>query len=93
MPIDELYSFSQRLNMLMNKKNILQKIIHRASISSKIFTRCGLRLPNPQSAQPQLIGGESQRINLATSLGSGLVGALYILDEPSIGLHAAIPKI
>jgi alpha-D-ribose 1-methylphosphonate 5-triphosphate synthase subunit PhnL len=46
------------------------------------------RLPDARSPVVDAVGGESQRINLATSLGSALVGTLYVLDEPSIGLHS-----
>ena len=54
---------------------------------SAVHERCGTELPDPQPQSNTLSGGESQRINLAKSLGSSLVGSLYVLDEPSIGLH------
>ncbi len=62
---------------------MLQEINSRLEFLSKV----GLDYSHPQSKIKYLSGGESQRINLATSLGSSLVGSMYILDEPSIGLH------
>ena len=53
-----------------------------------IYDGCGVELSHAEPTENTLSGGESQRINLATSLGSSLVGSLYILDEPSIGLHS-----
>ncbi len=55
--------------------------------SSPIFARRGTRLLEPQSLRADISGGEAQRIRLASQIGSGLVGVLYVLDEPSIGLH------
>ncbi len=56
---------------------------------SVIFDDVGLEYLTLNRLSSTLSGGESQRINLATTLGSSLVGSLYILDEPSIGLHPA----
>ena len=55
---------------------------------ASVPARCRTGLSHPEPYSNTLSGGESQRINLATSLGSSLVGSLYILDEPSIGLHS-----
>lgn len=65
------------------KKRLLPEIVNRLQFISDV----GLGYLTLNRASNTLSGGESQRINLATSLGSSLVGALYILDEPSIGLH------
>ncbi len=83
---DVLYFFT---NIKLSKdeniiaERILEEIISRLSYLNKV----GLEYLNLSRKSKTLSGGESQRINLATSLGSSLVGAMYILDEPSIGLH------
>ncbi|MDG2139043.1 MAG: excinuclease ABC subunit UvrA [Flavobacteriales bacterium] len=83
---DALYFFT---NIKLSKdeniiaERILEEIISRLSYLNKV----GLEYLNLSRKSKTLSGGESQRINLATSLGSSLVGAMYILDEPSIGLH------
>ncbi len=87
LPLDELALFFQKLNL--NKqdfaiaKRLLDEIVNRIDFLNNV----GLNYLHLNRASNTLSGGESQRINLATSLGSSLVGSMYILDEPSIGLH------
>lgn len=87
MPIDESFAFFQSLDLndydRQVSKRILPEIISRLSFLKDV----GLGYLTLNRPSNSLSGGESQRINLATSLGSSLVGSMYILDEPSIGLH------
>ena len=75
-----------KLNDYENKsfKKTLKEIKSRLAFLSNV----GLDYLSLNRKSNSLSGGESQRINLATSLGSSLVGSMYILDEPSIGLHS-----
>lgn len=88
MPVDELFDFFTNLKLKENdvliSKRLLIEIINRL----KFLNDVGLSYLTLNRLSSTLSGGESQRINLATSLGSSLVGSLYILDEPSIGLHS-----
>lgn len=88
LPINELRDFfkSLKLNEFENKvaKRLLLEINNRLQFLSDV----GLDYLTINRRSATLSGGESQRINLATSLGSSLVGSMYILDEPSIGLHS-----
>ena len=87
-PIADLIPFfdNLKLNDYENKvsKRLLKEIKSRLSFLSNV----GLDYLSLNRKSNSLSGGESQRINLATSLGSSLVGSMYILDEPSIGLHS-----
>ena len=88
MPITELHKFLSTFkfkdkNDEIIGKGIVKELINRLSFIMDV----GLGYLTLNRAARSLSGGESQRINLATSLGSSLVGSLYILDEPSIGLH------
>lgn len=87
MPIEESHALFSGLNLSdydrQVSKRILPEIISRLSFLKDV----GLGYLTLNRQSNSLSGGESQRINLATSLGSSLVGSMYILDEPSIGLH------
>lgn len=87
MPIDRALAFFSELELdkydAQISKRILPEIINRL----RFLTNVGLGYLTLNRRSNSLSGGESQRINLATSLGSSLVGSMYILDEPSIGLH------
>lgn len=87
MPIDTCLVFFKSLELnefdAQVSKRILPEIINRLTF----LTEVGLGYLTLNRRSNSLSGGESQRINLATSLGSSLVGSMYILDEPSIGLH------
>ena len=87
MPLDKLMAFFNQLELddydTTIAKRLLKEITNRLSFLSNV----GLDYLTLNRKSNTLSGGESQRINLATSLGSSLVGSMYILDEPSIGLH------
>ncbi|WP_066759286.1 excinuclease ABC subunit UvrA [Crocinitomix algicola] len=87
MPIDELTELFKQITLDKYQTEIAERLL--IEIQNRLSYLCEVGLGyltlNRQSAT--LSGGESQRINLATSLGSSLVGSMYILDEPSIGLH------
>lgn len=87
MPVDELRDFFNQLELTDHELKIAKRIL--IEITSRLNFLCdvGLGYLTLNRLSSTLSGGESQRINLATSLGSTLVGSLYILDEPSIGLH------
>ncbi len=88
MPVSELNSFFQNLELTDYDRSVARRIL--IEIKSRLAFLCdvGLGYLTLNRLSSSLSGGESQRINLATSLGSSLVGSLYILDEPSIGLHS-----
>ncbi|GAA4134689.1 excinuclease ABC subunit UvrA [Sphingobacterium kyonggiense] len=87
MPLDEALSLFQSLKLsdhdAIIAKRLLAEIVNRLQFLSDV----GLSYLTLNRLSNSLSGGESQRINLATSLGSSLVGSIYVLDEPSIGLH------
>lgn len=87
LPIDQLGSFFTTLELTANEQLIAKRLL--AEITNRIQFLCdvGLSYLTLNRLSNTLSGGESQRINLATSLGSSLVGSIYVLDEPSIGLH------
>jgi excinuclease ABC subunit A len=87
MPVTELYKFVNNLSLNENEEKIAGRILTELSHRLKYLVEVGLGYLTLNRLSSTLSGGESQRINLATSLGSSLVGSLYILDEPSIGLH------
>jgi len=87
MPVNEVYKFFYNLNLNENEEKIAGRILAELSFRLKYLIDVGLSYLTLNRLSSTLSGGESQRINLATSLGSSLVGSLYILDEPSIGLH------
>lgn len=88
MPVSELKSFFAEIKLNDHDFEIAKRIL--IEITSRLNFLCdvGLGYLTLNRLSSTLSGGESQRINLATSLGSSLVGSLYILDEPSIGLHS-----
>ncbi len=88
MPVSELKSFFENLKLTSYEKTIAKRVL--IEINSRLDFLCdvGLGYLSLNRLSSSLSGGESQRINLVTSLGSSLVGSLYILDEPSIGLHS-----
>lgn len=86
-PIDQLLTHFQELKLSEQEHAIAKRLL--LEIENRLSYLCKVGLPylNLNRLSSTLSGGESQRINLATSLGSALVGSTYILDEPSIGLH------
>lgn len=89
MPIDKLYDFFEILSSFLSPKQ--EKIAHQLLIEIKsrlsFLKDVGLSYLNLARSAKTLSGGEAQRIRLASQIGSGLTGVLYVLDEPSIGLH------
>ncbi len=87
MPLNRLREFFDNLELDGNDKAIAARLLTEISSRLRFMADVGLGYLTLERPCATLSGGESQRINLATSLGSSLVGSLYILDEPSIGLH------
>ncbi len=87
MSVSELKDFFQNLSLSSDKLAIAERLLLEINKRLLFLNDVGLGYLTLNRLSSSLSGGESQRINLATSLGSSLVGSLYILDEPSIGLH------
>jgi excinuclease ABC subunit A len=85
--IQEAYRFFNELRLTPHQEAVAEKILEEVRSRLKYLYKVGLEYLTLDRLASTLSGGESQRIQLATSLGSNLVGALYVLDEPSIGLH------
>ncbi len=87
MPLDKALDFFQSLELDPSGMKIAKRLLMEISNRLKFLNDVGLSYLTLNRLSNTLSGGESQRINLATSLGSSLVGSVYVLDEPSIGLH------
>ncbi len=87
MPIDDSLEFFKELELSSYDQQIAKRIFPEITSRLGFLKDVGLGYLTLNRPANSLSGGESQRINLATSLGSSLVGSMYILDEPSIGLH------
>lgn len=87
MPLDKLVHFFDQLKLNDYDATIANRLLKEISNRLSFLSNVGLDYLTLNRKSNTLSGGESQRINLATSLGSSLVGSMYILDEPSIGLH------
>ena len=85
--ITDAQLFFQQLNLSGNKKEIADKILKEVNARLGFLMDVGLNYLTLHRSAETLSGGEAQRIRLASQIGSGLVGVMYILDEPSIGLH------
>lgn len=88
MPVSELKPFFEGLSLNSHETILSKRILTEIKNRLSFLCDVGLGYLTLNRLSSTLSGGESQRINLATSLGSSLVGSLYILDEPSIGLHS-----
>lgn len=88
LPINELQYFFQNLSLSEHDAQIAKRLLIEVNSRINFLMNVGLEYLTLNRNSNTLSGGESQRINLATSLGSSLVGSMYILDEPSIGLHS-----
>ena len=88
LPITEAKAFFDHLQLDENEASIAKRLLTEITNRLQFLLDVGLGYLTLDRLSSSLSGGESQRINLATSLGSSLVGSLYILDEPSIGLHS-----
>jgi excinuclease ABC subunit A len=87
MPLKKLSNFFKQLELNDHDTQIAKRLLAEINNRLAFLTNVGLDYLTLNRKSNTLSGGESQRINLATSLGSSLVGSMYILDEPSIGLH------
>ncbi|MFE3871211.1 excinuclease ABC subunit UvrA [Flavobacterium sp. ZS1P70] len=87
LPIKHLIRFFESIDLDIYEKQIAKRLLVEINNRLSFLTEVGLDYLTLNRNSATLSGGESQRINLATSLGSSLVGSMYILDEPSIGLH------
>lgn len=87
MPIKRLIPFFEALNLSEYDFKVAKRLLIEINSRLAFLSDVGLDYLTLNRNSASLSGGESQRINLATSLGSSLVGSMYILDEPSIGLH------
>jgi excinuclease ABC subunit A len=87
LPIKHLVSFFKNIDLDVYEQQIAKRLLLEINNRLSFLTEVGLDYLTLNRNSATLSGGESQRINLATSLGSSLVGSMYILDEPSIGLH------
>ena len=87
LPVDEALAFFDGLNLTGNQQIIAAQILKEIHARLGFLQSVGLSYLTLSRASGTLSGGESQRIRLATQIGSSLMGVLYILDEPSIGLH------
>lgn len=87
MTIDSLNAFFETLNLFGAKKAIAEKITSEIRARLGFLLDVGLEYLTLARSAETLSGGEAQRIRLASQIGSGLVGVMYVLDEPSIGLH------
>ena len=87
MPVGECYEYFENLNLPGRQGEIAEKIIKEIRDRFCFLVDVGLNYLSLNRSADTLSGGEAQRIRLASQIGAGLVGVMYILDEPSIGLH------
>ena len=92
MTIKDLFDYFSKLKLKPNEEIIGNPIIKEIIYRLTFLVKVGLTYLTIERASPTLSGGESQRIRLASQIGSGLEGVLYVLDEPSIGLHQSDNK-
>lgn len=88
MSVDDAYAYFSQLQLNNTDQEISKRILEEVTRRLHYLANVGLGYLNLNRLSNSLSGGESQRINLATNLGSNLTGSMYILDEPSIGLHS-----
>lgn len=87
MPIEDVLVFFEKLKLTDYQRKVSERILTEIKSRLEYMVRVGLGYLTLNRITATLSGGEYQRIKLATSLGSALVGSMYVLDEPSIGLH------
>ncbi len=87
MPINETAEFLRELELSTREKQIAERVLKEIQERLNFLLDVGLDYLSLDRPSGSLSGGEAQRIRLATQIGAGLVGVLYVLDEPSIGLH------
>ena len=87
MSIENSLSFLEKIKLKGKRGKIAEKILKETNVRLGFLTNVGLEYLTLDRSAETLSGGESQRIRLASQIGAGLVGVMYVLDEPSIGLH------
>jgi len=87
LPLSQSLHFFQTLQLHGQKQAIAEKIVHEIASRLTFLNNVGLNYLTLERSAETLSGGEAQRIRLASQIGSGLTGVMYVLDEPSIGLH------
>src|SRR6058998_896888 len=87
LPINEASEFLDNVNLSNRERQIAERVLKEIQERLRFLLDVGLDYLSLDRPSATLSGGEAQRIRLATQIGSGLVGVLYVLDEPSIGLH------
>jgi len=87
LPLRQAQPFFESLTLPGNKQAIAEKIVHEIANRLQFLNNVGLDYLSLTRSADTLSGGEAQRIRLASQIGSGLTGVMYVLDEPSIGLH------
>ncbi len=87
LPVSDLRAWMSRMNLDKREKAIAEKVVQEISDRLTFLDNVGVGYLTLERSSGTLSGGESQRIRLATQIGSKLMGVLYVLDEPSIGLH------
>ncbi|WP_066495824.1 excinuclease ABC subunit UvrA [Abyssisolibacter fermentans] len=92
MQLTELYDFMSKLKFPSDKKYIAEPIVHEINKRISLLIEIGLDYLSLGRRADTISGGEAQRIRLASQISSGLMGMIYILDEPSVGLHARDSK-
>ncbi len=85
--IDDCFTYFKNLKLSGNQAQIADKVIKEINLRLQFLVNVGLDYLSLDRSAETLSGGEAQRIRLASQIGAGLVGVMYILDEPSIGLH------
>ena len=85
--ISDSYDFIQNLQLTGKRAQIAEKIVREVTNRLGFLVNVGLSYLSLERSADSLSGGEAQRIRLASQIGAGLVGVMYVLDEPSIGLH------
>ena len=86
-PLAEVASYFEKLKLDARQKKIAGEVLHEIRNRLQFLLDVGLEYLTLHRSAPTLSGGEAQRIRLASQIGSGLTGVLYVLDEPTIGLH------
>ncbi|MFX8004391.1 hypothetical protein ABTK66_18620, partial [Acinetobacter baumannii] len=86
-PLRDALTYFLTLNMHGAKREIADKIVQEITARLNFLNNVGLDYLSLERSADTLSGGEAQRIRLASQIGSGLTGVMYVLDEPSIGLH------
>lgn len=87
LPLKQALTFFQQVKLPGHKQAIAERIVHEIASRLTFLNNVGLEYLSLDRSAETLSGGESQRIRLASQIGSGLTGVMYVLDEPSIGLH------